>query len=262
MIENMFNLPLFLTGPAIILSLVTFGLAGLLTVRRFVLPHLRIKIEDSEFSSALLQSVMVFYGLSVGLIAVNVFQTHSDVSSVASREATSLAGLYRDVSSYPEPDRTRLQAGLRVYTKQVIDEAWPQQRRGEIPHQGVALIDRFQTELARFEPGTEGQKILHAEAMSAYNKMIDARRSRLDAVKTALPTVMWIVILFGAAISLTAAFFFEVEDARLHGILVALLATFIGLVIFMVFAFDHPFRGDLGVTSEPYQLIYDQLMDK
>jgi hypothetical protein len=35
---------------------------------------------------------------------------------------------------------------------------------------------------------------------------------------------------------------------------------FIGLVIFMTFALDRPFRGDLGVRPDPYQLIYDHLM--
>ena len=30
--------------------------------------------------------------------------------------------------------------------------------------------------------------------------------------------------------------------------------------IFMTFALDRPFRGDLGVRPEPYQLIYDHLM--
>ena len=38
------------------------------------------------------------------------------------------------------------------------------------------------------------------------------------------------------------------------------LATFIGLVIFMIVALDRPFRGDLGLPPEPYQLVYDQLM--
>jgi hypothetical protein len=45
-----------------------------------------------------------------------------------------------------------------------------------------------------------------------------------------------------------------------QGIQVSLLATFIGLVIFMIFALDRPFRGDLGIRSDSYQLIYDQLM--
>jgi hypothetical protein len=47
---------------------------------------------------------------------------------------------------------------------------------------------------------------------------------------------------------------------RLHAILVTLLAAFMGLVIFMTFAFDRPFRGDLGLTAEPYQLVYDKMM--
>ncbi len=71
---------------------------------------------------------------------------------------------------------------------------------------------------------------------------------------------MWAVIVAGALIGLSASFFFKVEDGRLHGIQVLLLAVFIGLVIFMIFALDRPFRGDLGLGPDPYQLIYDQMM--
>jgi hypothetical protein len=90
--------------------------------------------------------------------------------------------------------------------------------------------------------------------------MIQAQRMRLDAVLTHLPGVMWTVIVLGAVISLSASFFFSVEDVRLHAILVTLLAIFIGLVIFMTLALDRPFVGDLGVSADPYQLIYDHLM--
>lgn len=262
MIDLFFDLHLYISGPIIIGSLVVFAIAGLLLVRRFVLPHLGIGTEDSEFGGALVQSVMVFYGLSVGLIAVSVFQTYSEVERITTKEATSLAGLYRDVSGYPDPIRESLQDRLREYTRYVIDEAWPSQQRGEIHAGGVERMNRFQAELIAFDPATEGQKILHAETLAAYNRMVDVRRERIDSVRTALPGVMWIVIVLGAAISLSSAFFFKVEDVRLHAILVGLLATFIGLVIFMILAFDRPFIGDLGLSSEPYQLIYEQLMKK
>jgi hypothetical protein len=32
------------------------------------------------------------------------------------------------------------------------------------------------------------------------------------------------------------------------------------MIIFIIFALDRPFRGDLGLQPDPYQLIYDQLM--
>jgi hypothetical protein len=260
MFEFLFDLPLVVTGPAIIAILCLFAIGGLTLVRRHVLPRLRITVADSEFSGALVQSVMVFYGLAVALIAVSVFQTYSDTSKIVSSEATCLAALYRDVSCYPEPIRPTLQEELRAYTRQVIDEAWPLQRQGKVPSRGVAHMDSFQQKLVVFAPSTEGEKLLHGETLRAYNQMIQARNLRLDAVSTGLPSVMWAVIVVGAFIGLSASFFFRVEDARLQLIQVLLLAAFMGLVIFMIFALDRPFRGDLGLGPGPYQLIYDILM--
>jgi hypothetical protein len=48
-------------------------------VRRCILPRLRMQGADSEFSGAMPQAVMVFYGLAVALIAVSVWQSYSDV---------------------------------------------------------------------------------------------------------------------------------------------------------------------------------------
>lgn len=262
MFDSLFDVPLAVMGPAIIGTLCLFGLAGLLFVRRRVLPRLRIHVEDSEFSGTMVQSVMVFYGLAMALIAVTVFQTYSDVSRIVSQEATALAALYRDVSGYPEPIRPVLQEELRGYTEYVISEAWPQQQRGEISRRGVEWMNRFQSSLISFEPATDGERIEHAETLRAFNGVLVARSLRLDAVQTRLPTVMWIVIVAGALISLSSSFFFKVEDVRLQAILVSLLSGFMGLVIFMILALDRPFRGDLGVTSEPYRLVYDLLMKR
>jgi len=259
-LESIFDIPLVIAGPAIIGSLCLFAIGGLLLVRRRVLPRLRIHDEDSHLTGTMVHSVMVFYGLALALIAVNVFETYADVSKIISQEATSLAVLYRDVGAYPEPIRSQLQKEIRDYVDYVIHEAWPLQQRGQTPSGGVERMNRFQDMLIPFEPATEGQKIFHAETLRAYNNMIQARRLRLDAVAIGLPGVMWTVILVGAIISLSTSFFFKVDDVRLHGILVTLLAMFIGLVIFMTLSLDRPFRGDLGVRPEPYQLIYDHLM--
>ncbi len=261
MVESLFDLPLIIAGPVIIASLCTFAIVGLVSVRRFLLPRLRIQVADSEFSGALVQCVMVFYGLAAGLIAVSVFQTYSEATTDISYEASSIASLYRDISVYPEPIRADLQERVREYTRHVIDEAWPLQRQGKIPAASVERMNEFQAVLASFEPATDGQKLVHAETLGSYNRMIQARRLRLDIVGTRLPGVMWMVILLGAIISMASTFFFNVEDVRLHAILVTLLAIFIGLVILMMFALDRPFRGDLGLNPEPYQLVYDQLMN-
>jgi len=260
MFDSLFDTPLVIAGIVIIGALCSYTTVGLALVRRLILPRLRVHVEDSEYAGGILQSIMVFYGLAVALMAVSVSQTYSDVSKIISGEATNLAALYRDVSGYPEPIRSQLQAELREYTDQIIHEAWPLMAKGKTPTAGVDYMNRFQDVLIAFEPRTDGQRLLHGEALRAYNAFIQARRLRLDAVNTGLPPVMWVVVIAGAFIGLSASFFFKVEDPRLQGIHALFLSIFIGLVIFMIFALDRPFRGDLALGPGPYQLVYDHLM--
>jgi hypothetical protein len=255
-----YDLPLWLVGLVLVVVMCLLAALGLRFTRRRILPRLQFVEEDAHFTSTVVHSVMVFYALAVAMIAITVWETYDAAGKIVSSEATAIATLYRDVSAYPDPKREQLQGTLREYTESVITEAWPEQHKGRVPEGGVERIDRFQGILTRFDPESDGQEALHAETLRAYNDMIDARRMRLDAVQTALPSLMWTIIVVGAALGITGAFFFRVRDARLHTFLVVLLTAFFSLVIFVVFAFDRPFRGEMGIKPEPYQLIYDQLM--
>jgi hypothetical protein len=258
--DFIFNLPLFVSGPGIILLLVAFALGGLTLYRKYQLPKLRYGHGDSDFSAGMVAAIMVFYGLALALTAVHLWEMHQDVAKITARESACLAALWRDVSEYPEPTRSLLQAGLKDYVDYTIHEAWPLQRKGKVPMQGIQRIDRFQTTLMQFEPKTEGQKLLMGQALRSYDTMIEVRRMRLDAVEMHLPGVMWLVIFFGAVISLTSSYYFPVEDYRVHATQVALLASLIGVVLIMIVALDRPFHGDMGLTAAPYELIYEQLM--
>ena len=260
MFDFVFDLPLLVTGPALLLVLCLYSFFGLRFVRRRVQPRLTIHPGDSHFIGTMVHTVAVFYGLAVALITIAVWETHSEVSKVVSAEATAIGALYRDLSGYPEPVRTQAREQLKAYTEQVIEEAFPQMHKGRIPRGGVEMMNRFQDIQLAFQPSTEAEKIIHAEAFRAYNTMMTARRMRLDAVQTRLPGVLWFVVLAGAFIALATPFFFQVHDLRLHTTLVVMLAIFVGLVIFVILALDRPFRGDLGMSPEPYVLIHDHLM--
>jgi hypothetical protein len=260
--ELLFDLPLVFVGPAMLVVLMAIALGGLALFRRHVLPRLQFDESGLFFSGSMLSSIMVFYGLAMALIAVNVWETYKEVEKITTREATSLATLYRDASEYPEPARTILCNGIRAYVEEIIQVAWPLQHQGKTPLAGVSYVDRIQVNLMSFEPTTDAQRILAGQTVAAYNVMVDARRIRVDSAHWHLPGVMWMVIMLGAVIGLVSTFFFPLADARIHGSLVALLALFIGAVMFMVLALDRPYRGDLGVPSTPYEIIYNQLMTR
>lgn len=255
----LFDLPLILTGPAIIAVLVGFSMVSLNWFRKHTLPRLKIG-HDGDFSAAMLTSIMVFYGLATALTAVQVWEAYEKVREVTEREASTLSVVYRYVSEYPEPYRGTLRESLRGYTDQIIHGAWPLQHAGKIPTEGVRIMEEFQRKLVSFEPTTEAQRILAFETLASYSRLMEARRLRVNSVERCLPAVLWIVIVLGAFVSLISAFYFPVLDPHVHRVQVALLAGFIGLVIFIILALDRPYRGDLGLKPTPYEIIYEQLM--
>src|SRR5439155_26370008 len=151
MLESLFDLPLLIAGPIIVGSLCLYAIVGLSFVRRYVLPRLRSQDSYSDFGGAMLQAVMVFYGLAVALIAVSVWQSYSDTLKLVCQEAATLAAIYREASFYPEPQRSTLQRDVRDYTDFIIRQAWPLQQRGAPPPTPLDLVERLTRDVMSFE---------------------------------------------------------------------------------------------------------------
>jgi uncharacterized protein DUF4239 len=241
----------------------TLALLGLVTVRRLLIPRLHYHDGANDAVSGTVQAIGVFYGITVGLIAVGVWNTYSNASDLVSKEAAAVSALYRDVSSFPSPLREELRKSMRDYTVFVIERAWPAQKegRGQAIDEGTFILDDFQRKLTSFQPTNAGQTALYSETLTAYNNFLEYRRLRIDAVSGGLSTIMWAVIWVGAAISIGIAYFFNIPDIKLHAILVALMGGFLAMVLFMIIINDKPFYGAVSISSDPYKLILERVID-
>ncbi len=206
-----------------------------------------------------LQYFGVMYGLLLGLLAVATYQNHTDVEKAVSSEASSLAALYRDVTGYPEPQRTELKTLLRKYTRYVIDEAWPLQRQGIVPPGAVKQVGEFQESLIRFEPQTKAQEALHAAAMRQFGDFFEQRRIRLYSVNSSIPGLLWYTVAVGALINMIFIWLFDLRLGT-HLLLGGMISFFLATMISLIALMDNPFRGEVGVSAEAFQLVYDQLM--
>ncbi len=238
------------------------SMIGLYLARRFVVPRFRYSDGINDAISGTVQAIGVFYGVTVGLIAVAVWNTNSNCSELVSKEAVAVGALYRDVSGYPEPYRDQLRDHLRKYTVFVIERAWPAQAKAQLTDEGTHLLDDFQNMLYSFEPKTAGQSAIHSESLSGYNTLLLYRLLLIDAVGGGLSTMMWAVIWIGAGISVGVAYLFKVEDWRLHAVLIGLIAGFLALVLTMIIINDKPFYGPLGIKADPYKLVLEKVIDK
>jgi Protein of unknown function (DUF4239) len=243
-----------------VLFVETVSLVGLLLTRRFLLPRLHYSDGINDAISGTVQAICVFYGITVGLIAVGVWSTNSNASDLVSKEAAAIGTLFRDVSGYPSPVREELRSKIQEYTVFVIEQAWPAQQKGEILDSGTKILDDFQSLLFTFEPSTRAQIALHQETFRAYNVLIEYRRLRVDAVRSELSGVMWAVIWVGAIISIGVAYLFRIEDPKMHAILVALMSGFLAMVLFMIVINDKPFYGAVTIKPDAYKLILDKVI--
>src|SRR5664279_3042740 len=259
-LSQFLNISAFLFFLLVILFIAGVSVLGFLIVRKPLERWLGPAPAQNEVISYYIAATGVVYGITLGLIAVGAWDNYSNVNVKVEEEAAVLSALYRDVNSYHEPYRSQLTGELKTYTRYLIDTAWHLQEKGIVPAGGVGLVNIFQKTLYGFEPETDGQEIVHASALRSYNDYILLRRLRIQNVTKGVSEMIWWVVFFGGLINLVLSWLFVVQNRSLHILMNALLGALIGALIFLILVLDHPFSGWFKVSSEPFEITYQQLM--
>ena len=204
-------------------------------------------------------SIFALYGLLLGLLSVAAYQNFSDVGELVTDEASTLATLYRDVRGYPKPIKDKFHIELRDYTEYVITKNWACQQKGISTNEGAHRLTKLIDQMMNFNPTNSAQEVVHAEALKQVNLLAEVRSTRIDQITKGIPGEMWWVVALGAIVSI---FMVALMDMKLHVhlILGTAFSVFLGVVIFVVAMMDNPFRGQLSISQEPFQEVYDSLI--
>lgn len=255
------DFPRWLVGLAIVTIFVTFALGGLFVTRRRIRKRGLNELIDNGVVGWIFSATVSIYAITIGLTAVSSWSNFSSAANVASLEAAEIAALYRDLGGYPEPARAALRGRLRDYLTTIIDSSWPAQRRGEIPHGGTLALTALQDALVTFEPATDGQAALHGQVLQVFNRLVEARRQRVEAVQSEVPGALWGVVLLGAVLAIAGSYVFSIESFGAHAVMTALLAAMIALLVFFIAVTDRPYRGAMGIPPSAYELVLHDLVD-
>ena len=247
---------------AVELALVFCGVFLVVTLVGIALvhPHMRRAVHRKGQANDVVIFVAANYGVVyavlLGLLVVATFQITKDLQDHIASEASSLATIYRSADVYPEPLRSELRAELRDYTHYVIEKDWPAHRQVRVLVGGDHRLQAIRQKLFSFEPKTASQGEIHREMLRYFNAMTIAREQRQGAVYSSIPGVLWYVLLIGALISIV--FLWMLHMDLLPQILFGgITAIFLGVMIFLIYAMDHPLQGAVSVGPEPFQSVYD-----
>jgi hypothetical protein len=254
-----YDYPSFYIGTLFAFGFVAATWFAIFLFRHFFGSWIHSERRANDMVGFVFSSFSVVYGLLLGLLAVAGYQNFSTVADIVTKEASSLAALYRDLRGYPQPIRGRLQDELRDYTRYVIDRGWKEQQKGIVPTEGSHRVSQFIDELLTFKPSEKSEEIIHSETLRQLNNFVELRRARLANVTAGIPAVLWWVVAIGSFIAILLISMLDME-IHVHLILATALSVFLGLVIFLIAALDRPFRGQVSVGPEAFQTVYETLM--
>ena len=257
----LYDLPTWFLALLIVAIFLVIALIGLAFTHRRLHRSGAADSIDNGTVGWFFSAVSLLYGLLLGLLTVAAWGSYNQAAVIASQEASATAVLYRDLAAYPDTTRDAMRKQIRDYVTVVVNLSWPAQRRGLLPDSETIVLNQFQKRLLHQKGLTNEQIVVYSETIRAYNSLIDLRRQRQEALKGGVPGVLWLVVLLGAMATIGFSYFFVVTSYRLHALLTGVLAGMIGLLVFLLVVLDHPYWGEISVSSEPYQLVLSTLMN-
>lgn len=245
----------WLYGSLFVGAFVAVAVGGVLLVRRSA--SLEFLESHNEVAGFIYAVVGVIYAVLLAFVVTFVWEQHRTAEARVEQEANELGDLFRDTEAFPVTDRETLRALIRAYVGAVTEDEWGAMARGEPSAKAWRAYNRLWRAYAAFDPATERARTWYGETIGDLNEVGDYRRLRLLSSHSTVPGILWVTILVGGAVTIMFGYFFGTKSLLAHLLMVVAVSGIIGLILFVIFALDHPFRGLAPVSPEAFEQLVD-----
>jgi amino acid transporter len=236
-----------LVWAALVIAVVTApAVAAMLLVRRRA-PE-GSYFADGDRAAGVFGVLATGFSVLLGFIVFLAFESYDQSRAGAEAEALVVAQQVETAQFLPEPAGDKLTGELVCYGRSVVYEEWPRaeaaNQEDDVNPGGAELFRTLKT----IEPRAPSEQ-------SAYDKWLDqtsdreaARSDRIHGAVGVIPSPLWVVLLFIAAVIFVFMLFFAdrgegpITQAVLMGSVVSIIVAMLLLIRFL----DSPFHTDVG----------------
>lgn len=244
--DNTFVQAIVIVGGSTLLAV-----AGLLAVVRWVPERLRAADHDSK--AAFLSLAGVAYAILLAFVAVAVWTDFSDAGKLSQEEVTRLSNLMRDSEPFPERHREEMRRTILTYANSVVDREWAAMADGNADDLTRDRYERIWQRWYDYAPRGATAGAFYAESITRLNDVAIARRQRLNASDASVPAALWLLLIIGFVITIAFTYQFKMAELSMHVLSVAATAVLTGFVLFLIFALQKPFAGDVSISPSPWE---------
>jgi len=251
------TMPLWLSGAILVLVPTAAAMCAPFLIRRaMTLETLETNNEVAGFKFAV---VGVLYAVLLAFAVIVVWERFSDSESQVAQEAGASATIYRLAGSIGDPAGGALRQSLTTYLKVAIDKDWPAMAEGHGSPEATKALDDVYGAVLQVNPTDDRTKVVLSEVLHQLDLLTQARRSRLVASPGVVPSVLWLVLIGGAVLTVGFTFFFGTQNLRAQSAMTGIVAVLIFSGLLVIVSIDHPFAGSVRVTPEALTAVLEEL---
>ena len=256
-ISFFYHNPIWMWGGLLILAVAVVVSLVLIFIHKVVLSHPSMQSAPA-WNTSIISVISTSYSMLIALLVFSVLNSYLDVNKNVQAEAALVGDLYRDAEGLPDNVKQNVRTHLVNYLNDVIDREWPVQEYGSLETEkeaGWNELNAINIIIAAYNAPTSSAAVIQSEIFTRINNLYDMRRARVFASQKAVPSVIWGIIVTGAAVFLLCLSLLTVENFRIKLTLTVLAFTSITLVIMLIIALDRPFQGQLGIGAKEFEIV-------
>jgi hypothetical protein len=145
------------------------------------------------------------------------------------------------------------------YAERAVAKEWSLMKEGRSSSRIEANLKELRRSVQGYEPRTDAQNALYAEALAEVGELEENREFRLLAVDEGIPYMVWVVLIVGGVLTVGFTYLFGMESARLHAVAVAGLTILISLILHAIGVLDYPFNSGVRVQPDAFEQVLREI---
>lgn len=210
--------------------------------------------KSHEVGGYYLSLVGTTYAVLLGLVVFDAMAKFQRAEKTVETEAKSLLAVYSFSEQFPK-EEALINGHLRDYVDEVINNEWSMMAKGQTSEKARDAMLALINVIKKIDPKTQNQQVIYSALISETFSLWESRLDRTTPANFGIPTAEWVILLIGAAITISFTFFFTIETQGIDILMRGMATLLIAMSLYLALLFGAPFSGDLNVSNAPFSKV-------
>lgn len=239
----------------LVISLISIGVifVGFKIIHKFI--HYEHLEKYHNVTSYIFNAFGLLYAVVIAFVVYINWSDYNNAQEQIYNESNYISNLFHNVQGFSEPVKSDMMKCIVDYTDHIYNVEMADMKLGKSDYERNTYYSKLWEYFLKIDSKNLDNPFLYDHCLELLNKISEARRFRYFYLNNTIPSLIWVVMLFGCYFSFSFSFFFGMRTKFPYLILV-IGFTFINIILlYLIFVLDHPYQGVNAISYLPMEKI-------